>query len=229
MARYKTMTEMATDALRERILTGRYAPGSRLIPAKLVEDLELGRVAIREGLRELTGSGLIIQLPNKGACVAEPPASHELGAIFQARIQLEGAAAYQAALLADTKLIEILENLNIKMGGKNIPPKKFFLLNREFHYTLSSFSGWKHVLINIVTLMDQVLSFYANRQIGKLDFELNNHDHKLILKALRDKNPDKVRDLIEKNIGRGMQIAKQFYDEADEIPHAETANIDKAG
>ena len=36
---YQTMTEIATRLIRERVLSGHYKPGSRLIPAKLEPNL----------------------------------------------------------------------------------------------------------------------------------------------------------------------------------------------
>ena len=49
--KHLTITEMATRLIRERILSGQYRSGTRLIPTKLEAELGLGRVAIREALR----------------------------------------------------------------------------------------------------------------------------------------------------------------------------------
>ena len=73
MTPYRTMADLATESLRERILAGGFSPGARLIPSELEETLNLGRMAIREALKELIGSGLVIQKANKGICVAAPP------------------------------------------------------------------------------------------------------------------------------------------------------------
>ena len=94
---YQTMTEIATRFIRERVLAGDYKPGSRLIPAKLEGELGLGRVAIREALRELAGSGMVVSMPNKGVIVADAPAPEEIAALYEARYALEGGAAYLAA------------------------------------------------------------------------------------------------------------------------------------
>ena len=87
---YRTMTEIATEAIKEAILQGNYKPSMRLIPAQLEKELNLGRVAIREALRELTGSGLVVSTPNKGAIVAEAVDSEEMLELFEIRYDLEG-------------------------------------------------------------------------------------------------------------------------------------------
>jgi DNA-binding GntR family transcriptional regulator len=78
MQTYHTMTEIAVRALREKILKGNLKPGARLIPVKLESELALGRVAIREAIRELSGSGLVESIPNKGTIVAAPPTLDEI-------------------------------------------------------------------------------------------------------------------------------------------------------
>jgi DNA-binding GntR family transcriptional regulator len=72
MQTYRTMTEIAVRALRDQILKGNLKPGVRLIPVKLESELAVGRVAIREAIRELSGSGLVESIPNKGTVVATP-------------------------------------------------------------------------------------------------------------------------------------------------------------
>ena len=62
---YRTMTEIATDTIKEAIVGGAFTPGMRLIPNRLEKELNLGRVSIREALRELSGSGLVVSVPNK--------------------------------------------------------------------------------------------------------------------------------------------------------------------
>ncbi len=52
---YRTMTQIAIDSIKDMIISGIYPPGTRLIPQKLEVELNLGRVAIREALRDLQG------------------------------------------------------------------------------------------------------------------------------------------------------------------------------
>ncbi len=89
MHKFQTMTEFANQELRKGIINGRYLPGSRLKPVQLEQDMGLGRVAIREALRELTGSGLVQSIPNKGNQVTMPPSPEEMTTIFESRCIIE--------------------------------------------------------------------------------------------------------------------------------------------
>ncbi|MFI6638757.1 GntR family transcriptional regulator [Streptomyces sp. NPDC050504] len=63
------LSERARDAVRERIATGRYPQGSRLIEREVAEELAMSRVPVREALRALAADGLLEMLPHSGARV----------------------------------------------------------------------------------------------------------------------------------------------------------------
>jgi DNA-binding GntR family transcriptional regulator len=50
--------------LKEGILSGRYAPGQRLIEADLTSELGCSRGPLREAFRRLTAEGLVESVPN---------------------------------------------------------------------------------------------------------------------------------------------------------------------
>jgi DNA-binding GntR family transcriptional regulator len=204
---YRTMADLATESLREGLLVGRYSPGTRLIPSELEETLNLGRMAIREALKELIGSGLVIQKANKGICVAAPPSIFELDALFDARCALEGKVAVMAAANLNEGTIGELERLYEEMKDPGKPTVEYFLLNRKFHLTLYKASGWAHAVGCIINLLDQVISCFAlSASRLTLDFKPFNEDHRLILDALRRKGTGDLHDLVVENINKGRQL-----------------------
>ena len=215
MERYRTMTDMATEMLREKLLVGDLAPGTRLIPAELEETLNLGRMAIRDALKELIGSGLVIQQANKSMCVAPPPSISELHALFDARCALEGRTAAAAAANIGEKEMADLEKLYEEMAVEGRKPIEYFLLNRKFHLQLYRTSEWKHAVVSITHMLDQVLSYfspYASRI--HLDFAEFNKEHRLILDAIYEKNLDEVHALTLANIHHG----RNFMCSLEKIP-----------
>ena len=62
--------EQAYAALRERILSGSYSPGYRLVIDALAEELGVSALPIREAIRRLEAEGLVVFRPNAGAQVA---------------------------------------------------------------------------------------------------------------------------------------------------------------
>ncbi|OON81943.1 GntR family transcriptional regulator [Streptomyces tsukubensis] len=59
----------AREAVRRRIVDGRYAQGARLVEREVAEELGVSRVPVREALRDLVAEGLLELLPHSGVRV----------------------------------------------------------------------------------------------------------------------------------------------------------------
>jgi len=202
---YQTMTEIATRLIRERVLSGHYKVGSRLIPAKLEAEIGLGRVAIREALCELAGSGMVVSMPNKGVIVADSPSFEEIGALYEARCVLEGEATYLATKNMTRTMIARLEALAVQMEDESQSLFDCILLNREFHLNLYKVSGWKAACQIINQLIDQTLIFRGQRPEWTLDPRAFHEDHRQIIEALKSGAADVAKRLVIANVSRGYQ------------------------
>ncbi|MGD8561598.1 MAG: GntR family transcriptional regulator [Desulfarculaceae bacterium] len=205
---YLTMTELALRTLRERILEGVYAPGQKLMPNELEAELGLGRVAIREALRELSGSGLVVSLPNRGAHVADPPTWSELEVMFEARYLLEGRAAFRACTRMTPEALTRIETLHQMEQASYAKFKNWFLLNRKFHMEIYKASGWDHICRAIGQLYDQILSYRAQILKEIVEFAPFTEDHAHIVQALKNREAEEVKRLVVANIHRGYEQAK---------------------
>lgn len=66
-----SLVEMATRRLREEILSGRLAPGERLIEDQIRRRFSISRAPLREALRLLAQQGLVEHAPRRGVSVTE--------------------------------------------------------------------------------------------------------------------------------------------------------------
>ena len=85
--RTSTSAQLA-DILRARILTGELAAGTRIREVALAQGFGVSRNTAREGVRILTGEGLLIHQPHKGTAVATVNA-HDVEEIYAARRMIE--------------------------------------------------------------------------------------------------------------------------------------------
>lgn len=83
----KTKSSIAYDMIREMILNGTALPGTRLILMDLEKELGVGRGPIRDALLLLDKSGLVQNIPYKGAIVMLPPSLKEMELIYEQRKQ----------------------------------------------------------------------------------------------------------------------------------------------
>jgi DNA-binding GntR family transcriptional regulator len=82
------------NALLERILSGHYRPGERLVEMQLARELGSSQASVREALRDLENAGLITIRPRRGTFVNDYHArtQHEIyyvrGALEEAAVRL---------------------------------------------------------------------------------------------------------------------------------------------
>ncbi|MFZ2175040.1 MAG: GntR family transcriptional regulator [Rhodococcus sp. (in: high G+C Gram-positive bacteria)] len=90
------LLDRVVDSLRESILSGDLAPGTRLSVPELARQLNVSRTPAREALHRLQNEGLVTVTPRRGAEVlAGRP--NDLAELFEFREALEGMAARLAA------------------------------------------------------------------------------------------------------------------------------------
>jgi DNA-binding GntR family transcriptional regulator len=70
LRRPDTLTEATSAFIRDAIIRGDHAPGSRLPEAALAQELDVSRGTIREALRALADRGLVEVLPHRGVVVS---------------------------------------------------------------------------------------------------------------------------------------------------------------
>ncbi len=102
--RPETLRHQVENVLRQAIVTGRFAPGARLVERELCETLGVSRTSIREALRKLEAEKLVRSVPHKGPVVAVM-SKQEASELYALRALLEGFAAHEFARLADERAI----------------------------------------------------------------------------------------------------------------------------
>lgn len=96
-----------TDAIRDAIVRGDYAPNQRLIEADLSSTFGASRATVRTALLELAGEGLVERLPNRGSRV-RAISLEEAIEILEVRMHVEGLCAAKAAVnVTDDEVAEL--------------------------------------------------------------------------------------------------------------------------
>ena len=140
--RATSLAEETAAVIRERILSGDFAPGSRLIEAQLASQLEISRAPVREALAQLRAEGLVQDSPRRGAFVAALTAAdvHEL---YELRAALETRAL---KLLFKRNREELRRTLDSRLqamerAARRAKHGQLARLDFEFHETLCRLSG----------------------------------------------------------------------------------------
>jgi DNA-binding GntR family transcriptional regulator len=129
-----TKQERVYGVIRERILSGAYGPGYRVVIDTLATEFEVSALPVREAIRRLEAEGLVVFRPNAGARVAPAdPALFDEDMTVLAL--LEGYATALAAPLLGEEGLDRLRSLTDEMEEAmgRLDPLAFGRLNQEFH------------------------------------------------------------------------------------------------
>jgi DNA-binding GntR family transcriptional regulator len=129
-----TKQERVYKVIRERILSGAYGPGYRVVIDALAEEFEVSGLPVREAIRRLEAEGLVIYRPNAGAQVApaDPGLFDEEMTVLAL---LEGYGTALAAPCLGKAEIARLKQINDEMEAAigELDSLRFGRLNQEFH------------------------------------------------------------------------------------------------
>jgi DNA-binding GntR family transcriptional regulator len=140
-----TRHQSVVTELRDAILTGRIAPGERLLQVELAERLGVSRIPLREALRTLHGEGLVVIEPNRGT-ICRPLEAKDLADLYAVRLALEGLAVRAAA----ERYLDLRQDVRAMRGEALLASRRGDLarlieLDRAFHAELAERSGNVHL------------------------------------------------------------------------------------
>ena len=116
MPRPSIATPAVRDAIRDRILTGHYPPGSRLIEQRIAFELEVSRVPVRDALRDLLAEGLTRERPSGGMEVRHYSEA-EIDELIVLNEALETVLAVRLAEQADELVVVTLRSATAAAGA----------------------------------------------------------------------------------------------------------------
>lgn len=140
-------SEQAYRLVKDRIESGRYVPGFRLVLAPIAGELDMSVVPVREAIRRLEAEGLVTFEPNVGAQVALIKEAEYLHTM-QTLALVEGMATALAAPTVSPGQVERARVVNdlMRQSLSGFDPRAFTELNLEFHSVLYESCPNPHIL-----------------------------------------------------------------------------------
>jgi DNA-binding GntR family transcriptional regulator len=129
-----TKQQRVYETLRERILSGAYGPGFRLVIDAVAAELAVSTVPVREAIRRLEAEGLVLYRPNVGAQLtpAEPELYEDELSVLAVLAGYATAAA--APLLAVADIARLRETTDLMVSAmQRMDPLAFGRYNNQFH------------------------------------------------------------------------------------------------
>jgi len=202
-----SLADQAYVKLREAVVTGRLAPGERLVERQLSLQMGASRTPLREAMIRLVHEGLLTSLPSGGMVVASID-EHEARELYDIRLGLEGYAARLAAERRSEAVIEELRSF-AALEHRRLDPvdlRGLEELNNLFHRTLYASTGSRRLFDVIEMYREQALHYriydiYAHDEVVR---GVRQHDE--LIDAVERRDGALAEQLMREHISQGAAI-----------------------
>ena len=203
-----TRSQSVTDALREAILNGEFAPGERVQEVPLSERLRVSRTPVRAALQSLAAAGMLEYSANRGYSVRRLRRS-ELLSIFDIRGVLEGLACRLVAeqgLGADDRALfeQALEDGDRLLAEPRLGQREreaYRKVNVTIHETIIRAAGSR--MIGEMIQMCHNVPMSSNRNIvwsNSRSLTLRHDDHHRIFGAIMRREGFRAEQLMREHV-----------------------------
>jgi len=202
-----SMGDVAYNSLKEAIIKGTLAQGQKLIEIQLSLQMEVSRVPIREAIKKLERDGLVVKT-DKGGFVVKTISKDEIVETFGIRALLESYAAYLATEHIDDALLKKLDDSieTFRQALEAGDTEKLMHLNTQFHEMIYKAAGSQKLYALINNFRDFIYR-YRRPLLNCPDYaKVSLNDHEEMVAAMREKDQEKVEQLVKKHILRGKDI-----------------------
>jgi DNA-binding GntR family transcriptional regulator len=201
--------ERVKDVILQRIVSGEYPPGSRLVETRIAQELGVSQAPVREALRDLEQLGCIVHEPFRG-CSVRAFSAGELLEAFPVRAALEALAARLAAeRITENELLRLAELLEtMREAARRGDPHGQSQANASFHATIVRAARNATLERQWALLEPFSRTFLTVSQPG-LNLLALSERHIPILDALRARDPDAAADAMHRHLMDAADLLKE--------------------
>ena len=207
MLDHRTKEEQVADILREHILAGTYARGSRLKQADIAAELGISITPVREALKMLEAEGYVRRDSYKGAQVVpfDPDASAE---ILELRMLLESRLVQAAVSRLMTRDLDDLRALASEFAeafarGDRAAARG---INSRFHRRLYDVAGQPQTLHFVQILWARYPFDLINAADGRGQHAVEEHEE--ILRAIEARDTPAAMRAMQRHVESGWRVLK---------------------
>jgi DNA-binding GntR family transcriptional regulator len=207
--RFKSLTKLLIEKLKEAIVSGRLVPGEPLGEPQLAASLKVGPAALREALRALEVEGYVTFRPDNEVVVSKP-SREEIEDYYTIAGALEGLAARLAVERARPGEIERLRELHyaLKEACQKRDVLRYFDARNEFHRLIADIARNERLYRLLEQLRQELQKTrtLSLRLPQRLDYSMREHDQ--ILDAFLKKNPELAASAMVRHLNNQMEMLK---------------------
>ena len=200
-----SLSKLVRDDMLALILKGELVPGQRINEPDVASRLRVSRVPVREALRELESSGLVVSRKHSGVFVRQLQTA-EIRDLYQMRGLLDGFAGRCAASLPDGErqallaVLEPLVDVMLEAAGRH-DVQRYYGENLHFHWAIVESAG-NGQLIDTYRGIVQKLHLSRLKNLSQdLGMQASMDEHVHIVQAIRERDALRCEALMSHHVG----------------------------
>lgn len=228
------LRSQAYQQIRQRLVEGVYAQGSRISDYVLSRELGISRAPIRESLNQLVAEGFLKQKPGLGTFI-HTPSRKEIVDLYQLRQWVELSAFTEAIDQLNPTDIKLLEDScqeirqladELTESGETLTPGNSFKRLNEadalFHMTVLRRTGNKLAIkvLRDYRVLEQLWSFYMRPHNAKTVHAICD-EHEAILAGLKTRDLNQCSQALSHHLESAEQSSLDIYDSQLEGPESD--------
>jgi len=203
---------------REEIISGRLAPGEKIVEVRWAKKLSISQTSVREALNILSAEGFVQKGSGRTAQVTQL-SDEDVVHSYELRAVLEG---YAARVVAEKKpdlapLEQALEDMRSAILCNNL--KAFYERDLHFHVLMAEMTGNKMLVQAVKRIILPLFAFVVIRVQGARtsheQWMRSLEQHKRIIDALRTHDPVFAERLVVQSVDSFLKETRQVVGAAE--------------
>lgn len=213
MENAKTRSQMVCEHVTDEILRGKLLPGTRLDEQSLADRFGVSRSPIRDALRQLAATRLVLYVPHRGFSVAAVD-SAELDDLFETSGEIEALCARLCALRAGPAERKRLEAVHQQSAEalRARDAKNYSRLNDELHGLI--YAGTRNNALREIALnLRQRLAPFRSRVFFTTDnrMQSSHREHAQLIKSILEHDGDAAARAMQEHAAHSAMNALRYF------------------
>jgi len=217
----ESIVDQAGQHIREWIVTGEFKPGQQIKEEDISQRLKISRPPVREALKMLEATGLVLRKPRRGVFVPRLT-KKDVWEIYTLKATLyELATALAMDAISSQEIGELetfVEEMEVCVGEDPVDLLRYQHLHKAFHRSIMAIAGNSRLKNFASNLHNQVTPFSYKSLQRKSHLFSSLKYHRRIVEAIKKKDGSLACGLMKEHVLNALNVLSKMGDLGPEMP-----------
>ena len=221
MMKIESIVDRAGQHIREWIVTGEFKPGEQIKEEDISQRLEISRPPVREALKMLEATGMVLRKPRRGVFVPHLTKKYvwEIYTLKATLYELATCLAMDAISSREVRELEaFVEEMEVCVEVDPVDLLQYQDLHKAFHRSIMAIAGNTRLKALASNLHNQVTPFSYKSLQRKSHLLSSVKYHRRIVEAIKKKDVSLACELMKEHVLKALNVLSEMGDLGPEMP-----------